>query len=72
MLHNDMKLIDLIVDVLSNSSHPLLQSEILEAAENHKNYTNCQELQRVQVKSSAVARCLSKYSEFYVNIQIKS
>jgi len=57
-----MKIIDLIVDILNNTSYPLLQSEILEAAKAHKDYISCAELQRVKVQISAIARALSKHS----------
>ncbi|MDI9365816.1 MAG: hypothetical protein QM541_12750 [Flavobacterium sp.] len=57
-----MKLIDLIVNILSNSDTPLQQSEIFEAAQIHSEYFRCIELQRVQVPISAIARTLSKYS----------
>ena len=57
-----MKLIDIILDILNSSPYPLIQSEILEAAKIHKEYSNCDELQRVKVQISAIARTLSKYS----------
>lgn len=57
-----MLLIDLILDILKNSQTPLQQKEIVEKAISHKGYTSCEELQRVKVKSSAIARALSKFS----------
>lgn len=57
-----MKLVELIIDILERSEIPLKQGEILSAAEKHKDYQNCEELQKVQVPLSAVARCLTKYS----------
>lgn len=57
-----MKLVELIIDILDKSSEPLKQGEILELAQKHKNYADCEELQNVQVPLSAVARCLTKYS----------
>ena len=57
-----MRLIDLIVDVLNESVHPLQQNEIFERIKINPNYPFCDELQRVKVQISALARMLSKYS----------
>lgn len=57
-----MKLVELIIDILEKSSKPLKQGEILELAEKRADYYDCDELQKVQVPLSAVARCLTKYS----------
>lgn len=55
-----MKLIDLIVNVLENSSEPLQHKEIVERVCSHLFAKSCSELQRVKVPASAVARCLTK------------
>lgn len=57
-----MKLVELIIDVLENSETPLKQGEILTLVQVHKNYKNCDELKKVQVPLSAIARCLTKYT----------
>lgn len=57
-----MKLVELIIDILEHSETPLKQGEILAIAEKHKHYKKCEELQKVKVPLSAVARCLTKYS----------
>lgn len=57
-----MKLVELIIDILEHSETPLKQGEILAIAEKHKHYKECEELQKVKVPLSAVARCLTKYS----------
>ena len=57
-----MKLVELIIDILEKSEIPLTQGEILSIAEKHEKYYECEELQKVQVPLSAVARCLTKYS----------
>ena len=57
-----MKLVELIIDILEKSEIPLTQGEILSIAEKHEKYSECVELQKVQVPLSAVARCLTKYS----------
>ncbi len=57
-----MKLVDVIIDILEHSESPLKQGEILSLAEKHLDYSECIELQRVDVPLSAVARCLTKYS----------
>ena len=57
-----MKLVELIIDILERSEIPLKQGEILNAAGKHKDYQKCEELQKVQVPLSAVARCLTKFS----------
>ena len=62
LLFTDMKLINLIIDILEKSEVPLKQGEILALAEKHPAYMDCIELQKVQVPLSAVARCLTKYS----------
>ena len=56
-----MKLVELIIDILEKSEIPLTQGEILSIAEKHEKYYECEELQKVQVPLSAVARCLTKY-----------
>lgn len=57
-----MELIELIIDILDKSETPLQQGEILERAKIHKDFKNCEVLQKVHVPLSAVARCLTKYS----------
>jgi hypothetical protein len=57
-----MKLVELIIDILDKSNVPLKQGEILSLAGIHPAYKNCNELHKVQVPLSAVARCLTKYS----------
>ena len=57
-----MKLVELIIDILDESKEPLKQGEILELAQKHKRYAECEELHKVKVPLSAVARCLTKYS----------
>ena len=57
-----MRLIDLIIDVLKNSNKPLQQQEIVARVLLHEDALKCDELQRVKVKSSAIARTLSKFS----------
>ena len=57
-----MKLIELIKDILESSEFPLQQKEIHEAALVHPNYKDCEELERVKVPISAIARALSKNS----------
>jgi hypothetical protein len=57
-----MRLVELIMDILEQSTKPLKQGEILALAERHSSYTTCRELQKIQVPLSAVARCLTKYS----------
>lgn len=57
-----MKLVELIIDILEHSGTPLKQGEILALAEKSKDYLKCEELQKVQVPLSAIARCLTKYS----------
>lgn len=57
-----MELIDLVIDILENSEHPLKQGEILALAEQHPCYSQCSKLHAVKVPLSAVARCLTKYS----------
>ena len=57
-----MKLVELIIDILEKSEVPLKQGEILSLAEKHVAYKHCDELHKVQVPLSAVARCLTKYS----------
>ncbi|MCZ2299864.1 MAG: hypothetical protein LC134_10345 [Chitinophagales bacterium] len=57
-----MKLIDLIIDILNKSEVPLQQKEIFEQVKRHPNYKLCDELLRVKVPISAIARTLSKYS----------
>lgn len=57
-----MKVIELIIDILDNSSHPLTQGEILALAEQHEKYGECEKLHEVAVPLSAIARCLTKYS----------
>jgi hypothetical protein len=57
-----MKLVDLIINILENSDTPLKQGEILAIAENHVYYDECEELHKVQVPLSAIARCLTRYS----------
>ena len=57
-----MQLVELIIDILEHSETPLKQGEILAIAEQHKNFSQCAELHKVQVPYSAVARCLTNYS----------
>ncbi len=57
-----MKLIELIISVLEKVEKPLQQKEIFELCVEHPTYNECNELKRVQVPISAVARCLTKYS----------
>ena len=57
-----MKLIELIQDILEQSEIPLQQKEIYEAALRHPQYDECEELKRVEVPISAIARALSKNS----------
>lgn len=57
-----MELIELVIDILDKSETPLQQGEILERAKAHRNFKDCETLQKVQVPLSAVARCLTKYS----------
>ena len=55
-----MMLIDLIVDVLYNSTKPLVQSEINKLVDNHQDVNLCSEYLKVKVRGSAIARCLTK------------
>lgn len=57
-----MKLVELIIDILEKSEVPLKQGEILSLAVTHPAYKHCDEIHNVQVPLSAVARCLTKYS----------
>lgn len=57
-----MKLIDLIIESLKNTEYPLTQGEILELIEKNPKHKNCEELSRVAVPRSAIARQLTKYS----------
>ncbi|MCS6795331.1 MAG: hypothetical protein RMJ97_04420 [Raineya sp.] len=57
-----MRLIELIVKVLEEATHPLQQKEIVERVLSHVSAKDCSELQRVKVPASAIARCITKYS----------
>ncbi len=58
----EVRLIDLIVDILENSDNALKQKEIFEFIEKHEKITFCEEFHRVKVPLSALARCLTKNS----------
>lgn len=57
-----VKLIDLILKALVNKQKSLTQGEILEKIKKNPESKNCDELNRVNVPLSAVARQLTKYS----------
>jgi hypothetical protein len=57
-----MKLIEIIADILAQSTTPLQQNEIYDLVENHQDTYLCTEYLRVKVRKSAIARCLTKYT----------
>ncbi|MFH1402253.1 MAG: hypothetical protein ABIG87_01340 [Patescibacteria group bacterium] len=57
-----MQLINLIIEALKTSRHPLTQDDILGLIKNNPKHLNCEEFIRVKVPRSAVARQLTKYS----------
>ena len=59
----DMRLIDLILSVLEGADAPLSQGEILDRVKRHPSADQCEELHRVRVPLSAIARQLTKYSQ---------
>jgi hypothetical protein len=57
-----MTLIELIVNILEASATPLKNDEIYRNAMTHSQVSSCEELNRVEVPKSAIARCLSRNS----------
>jgi len=57
-----MRLINLIIEALKKTKYPLTQGEILDLIEKNPKHESCEELVRVAVPRSAVARQLTKYS----------
>lgn len=57
-----MQLINLIIEVLKKSKHPLTQDDILGLIKNNPKHLKCGEFIRVKVPRSAIARQLTKYS----------
>lgn len=66
-----MRLISLIIKVLASKKSPLSQGEILEAILKDPLSKECEELNRVDVPLSAVARQLTKYSSGASPILVK-
>ena len=57
-----MKLVDIIIDIFETEKVPLKQGDIHDFVIQHPSYNDCDELKRVKVPASAVARCLTKYT----------
>jgi len=57
-----MTLIEIVIDILEKAVKPLKQGEIWDILVKHDEYENCQEIKRVKVPTSALARCLTKYT----------
>jgi hypothetical protein len=57
-----MELIEIIIDILNNTEEPLRLREIRSKVREHKEYLNCNELQKVKEEAAAISRCLSKFS----------
>ncbi|MDR1846803.1 MAG: hypothetical protein LBR17_01630 [Bacteroidales bacterium] len=56
------KIIDLIIDVLEQAELPLVHKTICYRISQHADINKCEEYNRVKVPTSAVARCLTKYT----------